>query len=86
MNFTSCFRLNEPNPDPAPSIVVQEEDPRILEGGLDAHQGRHVAHDRAFLALDAPDGRNTDLCRFGEVILVPAQKSPCCTDLCGLKH
>jgi hypothetical protein len=26
MNFTSRFRLNEPNPDPAPGIVVQEED------------------------------------------------------------
>jgi hypothetical protein len=39
-------RPSDPNPDPAVGVVVEEADPRLFEGGLDAHQGRDVAHDR----------------------------------------
>ena len=84
--FSSCLWRRKPNPNPTPSVIVEEADAGLFEGGLDAHQGRYVTHDRAFLALNAPDGGDTDFCRFGEVILVPAQKGPSCTDLRGLKH
>jgi hypothetical protein len=51
LNFASCFRLNEPNPDPAPRIVVEEADPRLLKRGLDAHQGLDMAHSKPWRRL-----------------------------------
>ena len=42
--FRSCFRLNEPNPDPATGIFVLKDDPCFFKRGLDAHQGGDVAH------------------------------------------
>ena len=44
------FQLDKPYPDPAASIVVQEADPGLLEGGLNTHQGRDIAHHRALAA------------------------------------
>ena len=59
MNFTSCFRLNEPNPNPAPSIIVEEADSGLFEGGLDAHQGRDTAHDQAATHDDSLAPKNS---------------------------
>jgi hypothetical protein len=55
--------LPQPHPDPRPRLVIEETDPRLLKRVLDAHQGRDIAHHRAFLAFDPPDGGNTDLGR-----------------------
>ena len=40
------LRLSEPNPYPSARLIIEEADSRILECGLDPHQGRDVAHSR----------------------------------------
>jgi len=44
INFASRFRINDPSTHPTPGIVVEEADPRFLEGHLDARKGRDVVH------------------------------------------
>ena len=59
----------QPNADPTSEVLVEEADPGLLEGGLNTHQRRNIAHDRARFSLDPADGRNIDLGRFCKVAL-----------------
>jgi hypothetical protein len=72
-NLASLRLLLQPHANPSTGIiVVQKEDSSLFESGLNPHQGRDVAHDRAFFALDPPDSGDADLRRFRKVTLIPA--------------
>ena len=49
-------------------------------------QRRKVSCQQLFLAFDAADSCNTDLCGVRDILLAPAEERPGGTDLCDLKH
>jgi hypothetical protein len=80
------FLFCHPKPETARLVLINELNAGLFERCLNFQQSRNIAHKWSFLALNTPNGCNTNLSRMCNILLAPAEKRPGGTELCDLEH